>query len=168
VRPSGRPRPLFAVLALGLLLSACGDGGSSAASSGGDASPVPRDVPGLEGGRVALRGDDRPTAIAFVAAWCAPCKRELPELERLSAELTGVRFVALAVEEEPAATRRLVEQTGITFDVGRDDDGEVLAAAGIVGLPGMVLLDRDGRIAERLRGAQTAAELRPKLERLAE
>lgn len=162
-RQRRRPRRFAAILVVPLVagLLGCGPGGEEAATASEPARPeFTRSLAGLDGGKVALSKDGKPSVIAFVANWCAPCRLELPELERLhQKEQSDITIVAVAVEEEPEQTRKLVSDTGITFPVAVDPDGETLALARIPGLPGMVILDREGRVAQRLAGKQTAASV---------
>jgi len=56
---------------------------------------------GLKGHRVSLsdmRG--KVVFIDFWASWCPPCKKEFPELEKLTTEFKGDKFVTLAVSED--------------------------------------------------------------------
>ncbi|MFQ5480648.1 MAG: TlpA family protein disulfide reductase [Thermodesulfobacteriota bacterium] len=56
---------------------------------------------GLSGQRVSLsdmRG--KVVFIDFWATWCPPCKKEFPELKRLTAEFKDKAFVTLAVSED--------------------------------------------------------------------
>ena len=161
------------LVAVVLAVSGCGGSGDDA--DGGDAPDettaevdgLPERVPGLDGGTVALSVPGRPSVVAFVAAWCAPCHVELPQLQELHERLGDeVTFVAVAVEEEVAATRGLIEETGVEFPVGLDEDGEVLMAAGIAGLPGTILLDAEGNVARELSGSQSGAEIEAELQPL--
>lgn len=150
----------IATVALVATIAGCGGGGDSGVSAGPRRQSFPVTLGGLEGGRVTLSRPGKPSVVAFAANWCAPCRLELPELERLYQERgSEVTFVAVGVEEEPEQTRQLVADTAITFPVAVDPDGKALAAAGIPGLPGTVILDREGRIAARLTGKQTAASV---------
>ncbi len=59
------------------------------------------DLIGLNGHRVSLadmRG--KVVFIDFWASWCPPCKKEFPELKKLTEEFKGDRFVTLAVSED--------------------------------------------------------------------
>lgn len=68
--------------------------------------------------------------VHFWAGWCTPCRRELPALERVAAELVPTTF------------RLVMVNTAETED-------EVFAFLGSVA-PGLTtLLDRDGRVTER-------------------
>ncbi len=154
----------------GLVVSSCGETGGAkdgATDGGGEAEPFPASVPGLDGGSVALSVPGRPSVVAFVAAWCAPCHVELPELQELHEQLGDeATIVAVAVEEEPEATRGLIEETGVQFPVGLDEDGILLMEAGIAALPGTIVLDADGNVVRRFRGVVTGAEVEAELEPL--
>ena len=103
--------------------------------------------------------------LSFVAAWCAPCRRELPGIEALHRSLgTSVDFVAVGVNEDPAATAALVADTGLTFPVGSDPDGELFASYGFTGLPATVVFDSAGKETKRFAKMATADELRPAIE----
>ncbi len=56
---------------------------------------------GLDGQRVSLsdmRG--KVVFIDFWASWCPPCKKEFPELRKLTAGYSGDKFVTIAVSED--------------------------------------------------------------------
>jgi len=149
----GRAAVLVATVAALLMTPACGTSDQAGDAATTTMAALATSVDGLEGGTIALSEPDTTTVVAFVASWCAPCRRELPELERLSTELgDGARFLAVAVQEEPEQTRALVSETGITFEVGSDPDGIVLGDYGFTGLPGTLLLDGDGEVVHRYRG----------------
>jgi len=160
-KPTARRRLTLALGAIVVVVAACGGGTPEQSMIEG----LPRTVPGLEGDEVALYSPDKPTLVAFVAYWCAPCRTELPQLEEVANEYSDVaHFVGVAVQEEPAATGDLVDETGITFPVGVDPDGDVLATTGFVSMPGSLLLDTDGTVIERYEGVIDFAQLRTTLD----
>ena len=73
------------------------------------------ELPSTGGGTVRLPGpDDRITIVAFWAAWCAACRRELPAYDRISRRLSDqVRLVLVATDREPAAASRVLREIGV-------------------------------------------------------
>jgi cytochrome c biogenesis protein CcmG, thiol:disulfide interchange protein DsbE len=70
-----------------------------------------------------------------------------------------VAFVGIDVQEGIEDGRALIERTGITWQVARDPQGELVRAVGGVGMPTTVLLDADGAIVERRTGSLDGDEL---------
>ena len=80
--------------------------------------------------------------VHFFASWCEPCRAELPALQRLASRgAPGLRVVAIAVADNDAALRRLIDATGVTFQVQADRDRTTARAWSITTLPSTVILD---------------------------
>lgn len=80
--------------------------------------------------------------VHFFASWCEPCREELPALGRLAARgAPGLKVLAIAVADNDAPLRRLIETTGIKFPVLLDRDRAVARAWTISTLPSTVILD---------------------------
>jgi len=71
-----------------------------------------------EGGRV--------TVVKFFAKYCEPCKKTLPEAQRLSQSHPDVLFVGIAEDEYQADVQAMIDQFELTFPVVHDR-GNVLA-----------------------------------------
>lgn len=82
------------------------------------------------------------------ATWCAPCREEMPALDRLQLALGGPEFevVALSIDREGLpAVRRFYDEIGIrTLAPYVDPSMRAGAALKIVGVPTTLLLDRQG------------------------
>lgn len=109
-------------------------------------------LPTLEGDTVSLsdyRG--RPVLMNFWATWCAPCRREMPELVRVYNTHRDEGFVVLAVDladqDSIDDVRAFVEEFDMTFPVLLDETGAVYNELyRLLGLPMSVFVDREGII----------------------
>lgn len=90
------------------------------------------------------------------ATWCGPCRKEMPTLDRLQAKLGGPGFevVALSIDRGGIAkVKEFYAETGIrNLAIYVDTSGTAIGEFGIFGLPGTLLLDREGREIGRLTG----------------
>jgi thiol-disulfide isomerase/thioredoxin len=90
------------------------------------------------------------------ATWCAPCIKELPQLDRLQAELEdkGVIVVALSLDRDGASkVRAFYDEAGIeNLEVFVDPTMAAQKEFGAPGLPTTILIDRDGNERGRLVG----------------
>ena len=149
-------RATLLLLALGfaaVLVTACGDGGAGDVRAPGARGAVPAlAAVTLDGDSVALadlRG--HPVLLNVWATWCAPCRREIPELQALHEEYApeGLRVVGVTVDARGAGedVRRFIDAFGMTYAVWWDPDQRIVAELGAPGVPVTVLLDRQGRVA---------------------
>ena len=87
------------------------------------------------------------------ATWCAPCRKEMPALDRLQAKMGGADFqvVALSVDRSGLdAIRSFFGEIGIkNLRIYVDQESGTMSALGVVGLPTTVLIDSDGREVQR-------------------
>lgn len=112
--------------------------------------PLPDVVlPCLGGGPdVALARLRGPMVINLWAQWCGPCRSELPYYEKLH-QRAGDRVRVLGIDyqdPQPAQALKLVRQTGVTYPLAADPDASLRAPFRIRALPGVVLVDRKGRV----------------------
>ncbi|CDX19921.1 Thiol:disulfide interchange protein tlpA [Mesorhizobium sp. ORS 3324] len=90
------------------------------------------------------------------ATWCAPCRKEMPTLDRLEAELGGPDFevVALSMDQKgPDAVKKFFAETGVThLALNIDSSGKAMFTLGALGLPMTLLIDGSGKEIGRLIG----------------
>lgn len=107
--------------------------------------------------------------VNFLAAWCTPCWNELKYFERISNEYAsrGVAVVGIAVQSSPQDVRRMIDQIGVTFPVGLDENGQVSQDAfRLQAMPTTLFFDEQGRVIDTVRGEISEADLRAKVEAL--
>jgi thiol-disulfide isomerase/thioredoxin len=89
------------------------------------------------------------------ATWCAPCRAEMPTLDRLQERLGGEGFevVALSVDRAGAgAVRKFFDEIWVKLPVFIDQDGAAIRSLGLFGLPATLLIGPDGNELARLAG----------------
>jgi peroxiredoxin len=127
------------------------------------------EVADLQGEPVALedyRG--RVVLVNIWATWCAPCREEMPSMERLYRGLDHGDFEILAVsvdaapgERDPrgnpgASKQKLADfasEHDLTFPILHDPSGEIQRLYQTTGVPESFLIDREGVIVKRIAGA---------------
>lgn len=179
-------RLLPVVLVSALLVSACdsaptSDAQPSAAADGagaGSAAGAPPPLPGKivryaagemipdltvakpDGEELSLRSVGQPVLLNLWATWCAPCKVEMPLLDRLAGELDGevrVLTVSQDIIREESDTAKVTDffaQEGFErlepWLDPRSDLGVTLTQGGL--LPTTVLYDAEGKELFRVAG----------------
>lgn len=91
--------------------------------------------------------------VNFWATWCAPCREEMPSLERLHAAMPEIAVVLVATgRNDPAAITRLFDEVGVSLATWRDPKSELAHGLGIMGLPVTLILNPEGQEVGRLIG----------------
>ena len=89
----------------------------------------------------------KPVLMEVFASWCSACKRSSPRLvEAWQAHHDqNVTFLAVSVDDDPAAAGRVKSEWKLPFDVAIDD-GSVAKAYGISMLPTLIYIDEKGMV----------------------
>ena len=90
------------------------------------------------------------------ATWCAPCRKEMPDLDKLQAELGGDKFevIALGIDRGgvKAAEKFLEQVAAKKLALYVDSTAKMAGDLRVIGLPATLLIDADGREVGRLLG----------------
>jgi thiol-disulfide isomerase/thioredoxin len=90
------------------------------------------------------------------ATWCAPCRKEMPALDRLQKELGGDNFevVAISVDRQgaPASKKFLDETKSVNLKLYVESSSRSVGTLKAAGLPTTILVDKEGREIGRLAG----------------
>lgn len=101
----------------------------------------------LSGRRVSLKDfRDKAVFLNFWATWCAPCRQEMPTMEKLHRQLKdqGLEVVAVNIRETRREVRKFFEELGLTFTSLLDGNGEVSEEYGVWALPISYFINRKG------------------------
>ncbi len=126
-------------------------------------SPIPEfELPPVQGRSLGLSTADLKGKVSVVnvwASWCTECRKEHPLLMAV-AERAGVPLHGLNYKDKPEDAARWLDALGDPYTrTGADRDGRVSIDWGVYGVPETFVVDREGRIAYKLIGALTEAEL---------
>jgi peroxiredoxin len=117
----------------------------------------------LEGEKVTLPDayEGNLVVILFWEAGCASCKEEMPRLEGLYRKYggEGVLLVALNVGDTREAVAAAVSAMNITYPVLLDPGEKTKRKCGIRSIPAVFVLDRDGRVTEKVHGLSKMEDL---------
>lgn len=93
--------------------------------------------------------------INFWATWCAPCRVEMPSLERLSrqfADSGDVVVLAISVDVDASVVEEYVNDSQYTFTVLLDHERRIADRYGVSVFPTSFVVDKDGLVVDRIAG----------------
>lgn len=99
----------------------------------------------------------------YWATWCAPCIKEIPELNALA---KSGEFAVLGFnydEKSGAELDKEIEMMGIEFETLKENPADALSLSRPEGLPVTYLFDTEGKLAAKLVGPQTEKQLRDRI-----
>jgi thiol-disulfide isomerase/thioredoxin/outer membrane lipoprotein-sorting protein len=121
----------------------------------------------------ALKG--KPVLLDFWATWCAPCRKSMPALEKISADSknTGLVILGVNIGEDQKIVEEFLKKTPFGYPAVMSGESGILESYQVTAYPTFILIGRDGKIAgsqigfggeDQLRQLIGKAELVPKKE----
>jgi cytochrome c biogenesis protein CcmG, thiol:disulfide interchange protein DsbE len=143
---------LVGLLAYGLTTTGTDTTLDDAMARGERVDPPIRDtLPKLGGAGAGSLADYRGKVVLVNvwASWCAPCRDELPLIEKAHKRLAaqGGTVVGIDVKENSGAALKAIDEFGLTFPNLRDRDGSFVRKWGQTGYPENYVIDRQGKVA---------------------
>jgi len=150
--PARQRRLSHLFVVLGFLLGIAGPTGAAqeaelVAWTGGPTPPLAlQDVDGRPHDLTEYRG--KAVVVNFWATWCAPCRDELPSLERLRDAMRGrpLEVLTVNVSEGEPRVKRFLNEFPLRLPILLDPNGEAQRAWRVRGLPATFVLDGAGAI----------------------
>jgi thiol-disulfide isomerase/thioredoxin len=126
---------------------------------------IPIDSSGI---KAIMNGDGCPLLIVATAAWCAPCREELPILNRmyLKHKDRGLKLVAISLDIAASDMQRIVDKLDIRFPVYWGGD-KMAFEYSIFGVP-TILVMKNGQVQERIIGKRSEKFIEEKISHLVE
>lgn len=88
----------------------------------------------------------------FWASWCAPCKRSLPELQKLEEKFENLKILAICIDDKQETGMEFMRRHQIDLSVLFDEEKKVAEAYNVESMPSALLIDQDGVIRFALSG----------------
>jgi len=94
------------------------------------------------------------TVVDFFASWCVSCVKELPEINKLSQELSEnkVKFVGIDTDEDVNDGIAFQKSLGLKFFVFNDENQEIVAKFNPLGMPAIYYI-KNKKVVKILFGA---------------
>ena len=137
-------------------------------------SLLSRELKDIDNGSFRLADFDGKVMVVNVwATWCGPCRREVPDYEKVRKEFAGreVEFIALTTEDPLAArgqVQKFVRDMNFGFRIGWADPATArILMNGKSSIPQTLVVDKHGQIISHWRG-YSATESRDRLKQAIE
>ena len=132
------------------------------------------DFPALDLYSLGSQGQETPAALRkgtsyflnLWATWCGPCRKEMPELERLRLhfQANGIQLLGISLDQEvePASVEAFARKLGVSYPLYRIDEAGIEEVFGgdQAFVPLSILVDEKGRAVDVFAGWSTESEKR--------
>ena len=99
------------------------------------------------------------TIINFWASWCGPCRKEHPNLVRLS-KIKNLKIIGINFKDDKENAKSFLKENGNPFDILTEDkDGKNSVNFGVYGIPETILIDSELKILKKYIGPLNIKEV---------
>lgn len=106
-----------------------------------------------------------PVILNFWASWCESCAQESYILESLWQKYQnyGLKVVGISVHDNATDTKNFVRKFKKSYIIGVDEEGKAALDFGVTGVPETVIINRAGKILEKITGPTDLTRLQKKV-----
>lgn len=114
---------------------------------------IPFDVVGKNSDGTEVKVSDyrgKVVIVSFWASWCGPCRQELPVLSGIQKSATAqhLQVLSINIDEDPKLFRKLKEALALgDMILVSDAKHRVKNKYGVEGIPHMLIIDAEGKVA---------------------
>ena len=99
------------------------------------------------------------TILNFWASWCAPCRKEHPNLVRLS-KVKNLKLIGINFKDNKENAKNFLKENGNPFDIlAEDKNGKNSVNFGVYGIPETILIDSELKILRKYIGPLNIKEV---------
>ncbi|MDZ7292650.1 MAG: TlpA family protein disulfide reductase [candidate division KSB1 bacterium] len=171
-------RFLLIMAGCGLIVSSCEKASRDESTASGNRSQIANTgeklpdftLKTLAGDKINLRRleGEKIVVVNFWATWCGPCRREIPDFNRVYSRYRnrGVEILGISVDQSPETeVPPFMKKNPIAYPV-LIGSPELTLRYGVRALPTTFIIDHSGKIRRRIIGMTSAATLEAELEKL--
>jgi len=95
----------------------------------------------------------------FWASWCPPCREEMPSIQKLHKNYDNIKVLAVNAGENKDKVLNYLMENNFSFTTLLDKNGKVTTDYLIRGIPSTFVIDKEGIIVRKQRGAITYGKM---------
>ena len=163
--------PLTALALISLIIAGCSSSDSSSKPAGDSNSASVNTINVPHFSAKDINGElhhssewlgKQPVVINVWGTWCAPCRREIPDLAKLYKEYNpkGVELISLAVKDTPNRVKQYAEQNNMNWVLLMSEDQFLIDYKAYQGVPTTIFIDKDGNEIVRFIGMRDYGTLK--------
>ncbi|MCF8000791.1 MAG: TlpA family protein disulfide reductase [Halanaerobiales bacterium] len=95
----------------------------------------------------------------FWASWCPPCREEMPSIQKLHKNYDDIKVLAVNSGESKEKVLNFLMENNFSFTTLLDKNGKVTTDYLIRGIPSTFVIDKEGIIVRKQRGAITYGKM---------